>query len=84
MMQQLFTPEAANVTYLGVVLYKNKRYIIETTVCVFQHLQEATCFWIEAMAMEKLMSAIYWASEVIDDGVNGYLVHPTAAYANRV
>jgi glycosyltransferase involved in cell wall biosynthesis len=35
----------------------------------------------------KLMSSnIGWASEVIDDGVNGYLVHPTQhkAYANRI
>jgi glycosyltransferase involved in cell wall biosynthesis len=31
-------------------------------------------------------SNIGWASEVIDDGVNGYLVHPTQhkAYANRI
>jgi glycosyltransferase involved in cell wall biosynthesis len=38
------------------------------------------------MAMEK-QSFQYWlASEVIDDGVNGYLVHPTQhkAYANRI
>ncbi|MFV8362099.1 glycosyltransferase family 4 protein [Flavobacterium sp. ZT3P35] len=91
MMQQLFTPEAiANVTYLGVVPYQEiKRHIIETTVCVFPTFAEALpVSWIEAMAMEKAIVAsnIGWASEVIDDGVNGYLVHPTQhkAYANRI
>ena len=81
MMQELFTPEAiANVTYLGVVPYQEiKKHIVEATVCVFPTFAEALpVSWIEAMAMEKAIVAsnIGWASEVIDDGVNGFLVHP--------
>ena len=41
-----------------------------------------------AMAMQKAIVAsnIGWASEVIDDGVNGYLVHPKShkEYADKV
>ena len=91
MMQGLFTSEAlANVTYLGVVPYQEiKKHIVEATVCVFPTFAEALpVSWIEAMAMEKAIVAsnIGWAKEVIDDGVNGYLVHPTqhVAYANRI
>ena len=44
--------------------------------------------WIEAMAMEKAIVAsdIGWASEVIEDGVSGYLVHPAKheLYAQKV
>jgi glycosyltransferase involved in cell wall biosynthesis len=34
--------------------------------------------WIEAMAMNKAIVAsnIGWASEVIEEGISGYLVHP--------
>ncbi len=91
MMQQLFTPEAiAKVTYLGIVPYQEiRKHIVEATVCVFPTFAEALpVSWIEAMAMEKAIVAsnIGWASEVIDDGVNGYLVHPTqhSDYANRI
>ena len=36
--------------------------------------------WLEAMAMQKAIVAsdIGWATEVIDDGINGFLAHPTA------
>jgi ABC-type uncharacterized transport system ATPase subunit len=56
MMQQLFTPEAANVTYLGVVPYKNKDTLLKQRYVCFQHLQTLPVSWIEAMAMEKLLS----------------------------
>lgn len=91
MMQELFTLEAlAMVTYLGAVPYQEiKKHIIEATVCVFPTFAEALpVSWIEAMAMGKAIVAsnIGWASEVIDDGVNGYLVHPAlhSDYANRI
>lgn len=82
MMQGFFTAEAqANVRYLGSVPYENiKNHIDEATVCVFPTFAEALpVSWIEAMAMQKpiVASNIGWATEVIDDGVNGFLVHPT-------
>jgi glycosyltransferase involved in cell wall biosynthesis len=40
------------------------------------------------MAMQKpvVASSIGWATEVIDDGLNGFLVHPKAheAYADKI
>jgi hypothetical protein len=44
MMQQLFTPEAANVTYLGVVPYKNKDTLLKQRYVCFQHLQKLCLF----------------------------------------
>jgi glycosyltransferase involved in cell wall biosynthesis len=81
MMQSLFSPVALlNVTYLGAVLYDEiKNQISTATVCVFPTFAEALpVSWIEAMALEKsiVASNIGWAPEVIDDGVNGFLVHP--------
>ena len=91
MMQDLFTTEALlQVEYLGSVPYQEvKNHIKTAAVCVFPTFAEALpVSWIEAMAMEKAIvaSSIGWANEVIDDGVNGYLVHPTqhVAYANRI
>jgi glycosyltransferase involved in cell wall biosynthesis len=81
MMQPLFDGEAMqNVSYLGSVSYdKIKEYISTSTVCVFPTFAEALpVSWIEAMAMQKAIVAsnIGWATEVIDDTVNGFLVHP--------
>ena len=81
MMQGLFSSAALlNVTYLGAVPYDEiKNQISRATVCVFPTFAEALpVSWIEAMALEKsiVASNIGWAPEVIDDGVNGFLVHP--------
>lgn len=81
MMQSLFSPAALlNVTYLGAVPYDEiKNQISKATVCVFPTFAEALpVSWIEAMALEQpiVASNIGWAPEVIDDGVNGFLVHP--------
>lgn len=81
MIQGLFSPAALlNVTYLGAVPYDEiKNQISRATVCVFPTFAEALpVSWIEAMALEKpiVASNIGWATEVIDDGVNGFLVHP--------
>ncbi|MFV5688953.1 glycosyltransferase family 4 protein [Flavobacterium sp. ZT3R25] len=91
MMQQLFTEQArANVIYLGSVPYEViKNQIKAATVCVFPTFAEALpVSWIEAMAMQKAIVAsnIGWAKEVIDDGINGLLVHPTdhIVYANKI
>jgi len=82
MMQSLFTKEAIqNVKYLGSVPYAEiKKQIELATVCVFPTFAEALpVSWLEAMALQKsvVASNIGWANEIIDDGVNGFLVHPT-------
>ncbi len=91
MMQPLFTKEALqNVSYIGSVSYdKIKDYINKATVCVFPTFAEALpVSWIEAMAMNKAIVAsnIGWASEVIDEGISGYLVHPKnhQEYASQI
>ena len=81
MMQSLFDKKALqNVNYIGSVSYSEiKQHICASTVCVFPTFAEALpVSWIEAMAMEKAIVAsnIGWASEVIDEGINGFLVHP--------
>ncbi|WP_293870280.1 glycosyltransferase family 4 protein [Flavobacterium sp.] len=81
MMQLLFDKAAIqNVYYLGSVSYdKIKAHISSAAVCVFPSFAEALpVSWIEAMAMQKAIVAsnIGWSKEVIDDGVNGFLVDP--------
>lgn len=81
MMKPLFSEQAlSNVKYLGSVPYTEiQNYIKEATVCVFPSFAEALpVSWIEAMAMQKAVVAsnIGWATDVIDDGINGFLVHP--------
>ncbi|MCA1917853.1 MAG: glycosyltransferase family 4 protein [Flavobacterium piscis] len=91
MMQQLFSEEAIkNVEYLNGVAYSEiKEKIQHASVCVFPSFAEAfPVSWLEAMAMEKAIVAsdIGWAKEMIDDGVNGFLVNPTnyELFANRI
>lgn len=91
MMQELFTEQAGkNVYYLGSVPYEDiKKQINAATLCVFPTFAEALpVSWIEAMAMQKpiVASNIGWATEVINDGVDGFLVHPTdhIVYANKI
>jgi starch synthase len=91
MMQSLFNKDALQkVTYLGSVPYDEIRtHIGEATVCVFPTFAEALpVSWIEAMAMKKAIVAsnIGWASEVIEDNVEGFLVHPKEHnfFADRV
>lgn len=81
MMQPLFSDESLqNVHYLGSVPYESvKMHIEAASVCVFPSFAEALpVSWIEAMALQKpvVASNIGWANEIIDDGVNGFLVHP--------
>lgn len=81
MMQALFEGQALkNVTYLGSVPYADmKKQIQMASVCVFPTFAEALpVSWIEAMAMEKVIVAsnIGWAAELVDDGVDGFLVNP--------
>lgn len=81
MMQSLFDKDALkNVNYIGSVAYEEiKEHIASATVCVFPTFAEALpVSWIEAMALKKAIVAsdIGWADEVIDDGLNGFLVNP--------
>jgi glycosyltransferase involved in cell wall biosynthesis len=91
LMQPLFSASAIkNVSYLGAVDYsKIQELIQEATVCVFPTFAEALpVSWLEAMAMEKAIVAsnIGWANEMIEDGKEGFLVHPTqhGIYAERL
>lgn len=91
MMQELFTSEALqNVSYLGSVPYAAiKTHIKMSGVCVFPTFAEALpVSWIEAMALQKpiVASNIGWATEVIEDGVEGFLVYPKDhnLYAERI
>jgi glycosyltransferase involved in cell wall biosynthesis len=81
MMKNLFSHDAIkNVEYVQSVPYTEiKEKIQKATVCVFPSFAEAfPVSWLEAMAMEKpiVASNIGWASEMIDEGKNGFLVHP--------
>lgn len=83
MMQPLFDQEAfQNVSYLGSVSYEDmKEHISRASVCVFPTFAEALpVSWIESMAIQKAVVAsdIGWASEIITDGQDGFLVHPKA------
>lgn len=78
------------VRFLGAVDYSKIQDLIkEATVCVFPTFAEALpVSWLEAMAMEKAIVAsnIGWAQEMIKDGEDGFLVHPThhERFAERV
>jgi glycosyltransferase involved in cell wall biosynthesis len=91
MMQDLFSEEALkSVTYLGSVPNAEiQEQIAQAAVCVFPSFAEALpVSWLEAMAMQKAVVAsnVGWASEIIQDGVEGFLVHPTNhdEYANKI
>jgi glycosyltransferase involved in cell wall biosynthesis len=91
LMKPLFDESALNkVRYLGPVEYSKIQDLIkDATVCVFPSFAEALpVSWLEAMAMEKAIVAsnIGWANEMIEDGKEGFLAHPThhEYYAERI
>tara|TARA_R110002050_G_scaffold74772_4_gene160164 strand:+ start:68436 stop:69578 length:1143 start_codon:yes stop_codon:yes gene_type:complete len=91
LMKPLFNEQSIkNVKYIGAVDYSKIQDLIqEATVCVFPTFAEALPIsWLEAMAMGKAIVAsdIGWANEVIEDGKEGFLVHPThhKKYAERI
>ncbi len=82
LMQSLFSETAkAKVNYLGKIPYSEvQEHIKNTHVCTFPSFAETLgMVTIESMALQKpvVNTSIGWAQELIDDGVNGYLVHPT-------
>jgi len=91
LMKSLFSKQAlSQVCYIGSVPYDEiQSHINQTTVCVFPSFAEALpVSWIEAMALQKsiVASNIGWATDVIDDGLNGFLVHPEnhVEYASKI
>lgn len=91
LMQPLFSDSARKkVNYRGGVPYGEiQSHIRDAAVCVFPTFAEALpVSWIEAMAMEKAIVAsdIGWAAEVIEDGVSGFLEHPSSheLYAQKI
>jgi glycosyltransferase involved in cell wall biosynthesis len=91
MMQSLFSAKAlSNVSYLGSVPYQEiKVHINAASLCVFPTFAEALpVSWLEAMALYKpiVASNIGWANEIIEDGMEGFLVHPKdhKKYAERI
>jgi len=91
MMKQNFSQEALlNVTYAGSVEYSAiKQYVLQADICVFPSFAEALpVSWLEAMAMKKAIVAsnIGWATEMIEDGKEGFLVDPRnhKEYADRI
>lgn len=79
-----------DVHYLGERPYSEvKKAIKKARVCIFPSFAETLgMVTIEAMALKKpvVNSSIGWAQELIDDGVNGFLEHPSdsKAYAERI
>lgn len=91
LVETLFSNEAKNkVTYLGKLPYSEvKEHIKKAHVCVFPSFAETLgMVTIESMALQKpvVNTNIGWAQELINDGLDGFLVHPsnTNLFANRV
>jgi glycosyltransferase involved in cell wall biosynthesis len=90
-MQSLFTKEALQkVSYVGSVPYSEIRKQIEqAAVCIFPSFAEALpVSWLEAMSMQKpvVASDIGWATEIIENEKEGFLVNPKQhnKYAMRI
>ncbi|MEL0644486.1 glycosyltransferase family 4 protein [Olleya sp. Ti.3.14] len=82
LMQSIFSDQAKkNVAYLGKIPYSDvKAHIKKVHVCTFPSFAETLgMVTIESMALQKpvVNTSIGWAQELIDDGVNGFLVHPS-------
>ncbi len=89
--EAIFTEKAKKKnTYLGKIPYGEvQNHIKKAHVCVFPSFAETLgMVTIESMALQKpvVNTSIGWAQELIDDGINGYLVHPSKidAYAVRI
>lgn len=91
LVKELFSKKALpQVKYLGKVPYNETiEYIKNVQVCTFPSFAETLgMVTIESMALQKpvVNTSIGWAQELIDDGKNGFLVHPTEIdkYAEKV
>ena len=91
LMQNIFSNQAKlNVNYLGKLPYSEvQTHIKDAHVCTFPSFAETLgMVTIESMALQKpvVNTSIGWAQELIDDGVNGFLIHPkqTNAYTDQI
>ncbi|KJD33410.1 glycosyl transferase family 1 [Tamlana nanhaiensis] len=91
LVKSLFSGKAKEqVHYLGKIPYDDvKNQIKKAQVCVFPSFAETLgMVTIEAMALQKpvVNTSIGWAKELIDDGENGFLIHPTNInlYAQKI
>jgi glycosyltransferase involved in cell wall biosynthesis len=91
LMEAIFSSEAKKqVNYLGKIPYQEvQEYIKNAHVCAYPSFAETFgMVTIESMAMQKpvVNTSIGWAQELIDDGENGFLVHPSKIddYANKI
>jgi glycosyltransferase involved in cell wall biosynthesis len=91
LMEQIFSTKAKKqVNYLGKIPYEAiKEHIKKAHVCTYPSFAETLgMVTIESMAMQKpvVNTSIGWAQELIDDGVNGFLVHPSKIddYADQI
>ncbi|SFD02835.1 glycosyltransferase family 4 protein [Algibacter pectinivorans] len=91
LMEDIFSDKAKKqVNYLGKIPYqKVKEHIRNAHICVYPSFAETLgMVTIESMAMQKpvVNTSIGWAQELIDDGINGFLVHPSKIddYSNQI
>ncbi|GAA3613962.1 glycosyltransferase family 4 protein [Flavivirga amylovorans] len=91
LMENLFSEKAKKQSsYLGKIPYAEvQEHIKNTHVCTFPSFAETLgMVTIESMAMQKpvVNTSIGWAQELIDDEINGFLVHPSKIddYATRI
>lgn len=91
LMEDIFSDQAKKqVNYLGKIPYEEvKEHIKKAHVCTYPSFAETLgMVTIESMAMQKpvVNTSIGWAQELIEDNVNGYLVHPTKVddYATKI
>ncbi|WP_370215028.1 glycosyltransferase family 4 protein [Mesoflavibacter profundi] len=91
LMQNIFSDQAKlKVNYLGKLPYSEvQTHIKNAHVCTFPSFAETLgMVTIESMALQKpvVNTSIGWAQELIDDGENGFLIHPkqTDAYTEQI
>ncbi len=82
LMGKIISPEAyKNVEYLGKLpYYETKEEIKKANLCTFPSFAETLgMVTIESMALKKAVinTSIGWGQELIDDGINGILIHPS-------
>ena len=91
LVEKIFTSESLKqVNYLGKIPYSEvKEHIKKAHVCTFPSFAETLgMVTIESMALQKpvVNTSIGWAQELINNGKDGFLVHPSDIdlYAKRI